>query len=64
MWRPQKRRGAGIEYSSPEYRARLSELVDGGYIVPHPEDVLRNQGAFLITREGIAAADGSGGDRP
>jgi hypothetical protein len=62
---PKAAGAAGIEYGSPEYYARLAELEDGGYIVPHPEDDLRNQGAFLITREGIAAADEGGlGLRP
>jgi hypothetical protein len=48
----------GIEYRSPEYYARLAELENAGYIVPHWQPVFRRQGAFLITPGGIAAADG------
>ena len=40
-----------------EYKFRLNELLESGYLQPHHNPVLRSQEVYLITDTGITIAD-------
>jgi hypothetical protein len=47
----------GMAPGSPEYEARLADLVRAEYLQPHPNPTQAAHGACLITDRGIGAAD-------
>ncbi len=50
-------RELGMAPGHTEYETRLADLMRHGYLHPHPNSTLNDQGLRLITTTGVAAAD-------
>jgi hypothetical protein len=47
----------GMAPGYPEYESRLADLMQDGYLRPHPNRTLNSQGMHMIIEEGITTAD-------